>query len=291
MDQELKTSCTIISRLQFPVFGSGFAKIFQQILRICLKIFTSPRSKHENFATKTIMQKVLKRGILLPIEGTDGTGKKTQVKFLVDKLQTMGFGVVTVSFPQYGKKSAGLVEEYLNGHYGAPDQVSPYAASLFFALDRFDAAPRITELLEAGYIIILDRYVDSNAGHQGGKISDPEDRARFLAWLYDIEYNILQVPKPNFVIILHMPAEIGQALVAKKQERLYLERGTYDAHEADLKHLKNAEASYLWLAEKSPEDHRGVECCDGDRIFTSEEVSAKISEIVEELLRKRKEGA
>lgn len=236
------------------------------------------------------MNQELEKGILLPIEGTDGTGKKTQVKFLVDKLRDMGFRVATVSFPQYGKKSAGLVEEYLNGHYGASDQISPYAASLFFALDRFDAAPRIRELLEAGYIIVLDRYVDSNAGHQGGKISDPEERARFLAWLYDIEYNILRIPKPDFVIILHMPAQIGQTLVAKKQERLYLERGTYDAHEADLKHLKNAEASYLWLAEKSSGDHKVVECCDGEKILTPEEISAKIWEIVEEVLKKERKG-
>ena len=220
------------------------------------------------------------KGILLPIEGTDGTGKKTQVKILVEKLQDMGYRVVTVSFPQYGKKSAGLVEEYLNGHYGAPDQVSPYAASLFFALDRFDAAPRIKELLESGHVIILDRYVDSNAGHQGGKISNPKERANFLEWLYNIEYNILHIPKPDLVVILHMPAEIGQALVAKKQERLYLEKGTYDAHELDLGHLKNAEASYLWLAEKSPEDHKIVECYDGEKILTPEEISAKIWETV-----------
>lgn len=223
----------------------------------------------------------------MPIEGTDGTGKKTQVKILVEKLEALGLRVATVSFPQYGKKSAGLVEEYLNGYYGAPDKVSPYAASLFFALDRFDASPKIRELLEAGYVMILDRYVDSNAGHQGGKISDSGERARFLEWLYNIEYNILKVPKPDFVIILHMPAEVGQTLVAKKQERLYLEKGTYDVHEADITHLKNAEASYLWLAEKSPEDHRLVECCDGKRILTPDEVSAKIWEAVNSVLGKR----
>lgn len=223
----------------------------------------------------------------MPIEGTDGTGKKTQVKILVEKLQSLGFRVATVSFPQYGKKSAGLVEEYLNGYYGAPDKVSPYAASLFFALDRFDASPKIKELLEAGYIMVLDRYVDSNAGHQGGKIGDPEERAKFLEWLYNIEYNILKIPKPDFVIILHMPAEIGQTLVAKKQERLYLEKGTHDAHELDINHLKNAEASYLWLVGKSPEDHMLVECCDGERILTPDEISAKIWETVNIVLEKQ----
>lgn len=237
------------------------------------------------------MNQGLEKGILLPIEGTDGTGKKTQVKILVEKLEALGFRVATVSFPQYGKKSAGLVEEYLNGKYGAPDKVSPYAASLFFALDRFDASLKIRELLEAGHVMILDRYVDSNAGHQGGKISDPEEREKFLAWLYDIEYNILKIPKPDFVIILHMPAEIGQTLIAKKQERLYIEKGTHDAHELDLEHLKNAEASYLWLAEKSPEDHKVVECHDGKMILAPEEIGAKIWEIVETLLKKERKEA
>lgn len=213
------------------------------------------------------------QGKLIVVEGTDGSGKSVQTKLLVEKLNKEGFLVATISFPQYGKKSAGLVEEYLNGKYGKPDEVSPYAASLFYALDRFDFTRKIRAKLNEGYIFVTDRYVDSNTGHQGGKIKNPREREKFIKWLYDLEYRILEIPKPDLVIVLHVPAEVGQKLVAQKQQRLYLKGGkTRDAHEKDLEHLKNAEKSYLWLAKKFPRDHKIVECIKRKQLLAPEEI-------------------
>ncbi len=222
-------------------------------------------------------------GKLIVLEGTDGSGKGTQFKHLVERLAHEGIKAVSLAFPQYGKKSSGPIEEYLNGRYGKAGEVNPYAASLFYAIDRFDVSKEIKARLEEGYLMILDRYVDSNAGHQGGKIKDAKEREKFIEWLYDIEYRILGIPKPNLVIILHVPAEIGQKLVAKKQARPYLDGGKKsDAHEADLSHLKAAEASYLWLAKKYPEDHRLIECVENGELLTPEKIHTKVWGVLKE---------
>lgn len=233
------------------------------------------------------------KGKLIVIDGTDGSGKKTQTRLLLERLQKEGYSAVSISFPQYGKKSAGLVEEYLNGKYGKADEVSPYVASLFYALDRFDLSGEIRALLKEGKVIVTDRYVDANAGHQGGKIKDFQERAKFLGWLYDLEYRILGIPRPDIVCILHVPAEWGQKLVAEKQQRLYIEGGkVMDAHEADLGHLKAAEESYLWLARQFPEDHKVIECTQEGQLLSREVIHEKLWQAVAPFLLKplRKEN-
>lgn len=231
------------------------------------------------------MEQLQKKGKLIVIDGTDGSGKKTQTHLLLKRLEKERITAATVSFPQYGKKSAGLVEEYLNGKYGKPDTVSPYVASLFYALDRFDLSKEIRTHLGEGLHVITDRYVDANAGHQGGKIKNPKEREKFLEWLYQTEYELLQIPRPNFVIILHVPMEIGRELVQKKQERLYIEDGKkLDGHEDDPEHMKAAEASYLWLAEQFLEDHKVIECVEQGKLLTPEEIHEKIWELVRPLV-------
>src|SRR3989338_7021246 len=111
-----------------------------------------------------------KRGIFIALEGTDGSGKTTQFKLLVEALRSRGLKVATVDFPQYGQPSAFFVEYYLNGRYGGASKVGPYRASLFYALDRFQAAASIKKLLSQGKIVLANRFTLSNAGHQGGKI-------------------------------------------------------------------------------------------------------------------------
>lgn len=224
------------------------------------------------------------KGKLIVIEGTDGSGKRTQLELLKKRLDAEGVPNVNFSFPQYGKKSAGPVEEYLNGKYGEPNELNPYAASIFYAMDRFDLSGEIKNALK-DKLVVLDRYVDSNAGHQGGKISDPKEREKFVEWLYDLEFRILGVPRPDLVVFLHMPAEIGQQLVAKKSARGYLENGTHDKHESNLEHLKNAEASYLWLAKKYPNTHKIVECVKDRKILEPEEIHQSVYKILSSLLK------
>lgn len=220
-------------------------------------------------------------GKLIVIEGTDGSGKATQTRLLLERLKREGFKVATLSLPQYGAKSAGPTEEYLTGKYGKPDEVSPYAASLLFAADHFDAALRIREFLAEGFTVVMDRYVDSNAGHQGGKIKDEESREEFLEWLYDLEYAILGIPKPDLVIVLHVPAQIAQGLALKRGEKAGKKA---DAHEADLEHLLSAQAAYLYLVKQFPLDHKMVECFRGG-LLHPEKIHDKVWEIVEPIVR------
>ncbi len=213
-------------------------------------------------------------GKLIVIEGADGSGKKTQTELLRSRAQSEGFPVASLSFPQYGKKSAGLVEEYLSGAYGAASDVSPHASSLFYALDRYDASFAIRALLEQGTHVILDRYVDSNAGHQGGKIANEKEREHYLEWLYELEYTILKCPKPDLVIVLHLPAKESQRRIRDRAIQNNTE--VLDIHEADIDHLSNAEKTYLWTALHNPSSHRLIECMEDNRGLTREEIHEKI---------------
>jgi len=227
---------------------------------------------------KTKHPKVKQHGKFIVIDGTDGSGKATQTSLLVEELKLGGYDVEMTDFPQYGTKSAGLIEEYLNGKYG---QVGPEAASIFYAIDRFDASFKIRQWLEAGKIVISNRYVTANAGHQGGKIADDLDRLKYFKWLDNLEYNIFNIPKPDLNIILHMPAKMAQTLVDKKtaDSRVYVNGKKRDLHEADLTHLKNAEKVYLQIAKLFP-NTKLVECVADGKLLPPPEVHNKVWELV-----------
>jgi dTMP kinase len=170
------------------------------------------------------------------------------------------------------------VEDYLNGKYG---QVSPQAASIFYAIDRFDASFKIREWLEQGKVVVANRYVTANAGHQGGKIADDIDRMKFFRWLDNLEYGTFGIPKPDLNIILHMPAEMAQKLVDKKSPgaRKYANGKKRDLHEADLKHLKNAEKVYLEISKLFP-NTKLVECVQGGKLLSPAGVHNKVWDLV-----------
>ena len=121
----------------------------------------------------------MSKGKLIVIDGTDGTGKTTQTKLLVKRLQKIGIKAHMEDFPQYGKKSAGPVEDYLTGQYGGAEQLGAYIPSIFYAVDRFAASERIRKFLKQGYTVIANRYVTANMAHQGGKIRNRRERSRF----------------------------------------------------------------------------------------------------------------
>lgn len=220
----------------------------------------------------------VQKGRFIVIDGTDGSGKATQTDLLVNELKVNGYPVEMTDFPQYGTKSAGLIEEYLNGKYG---QVGPEAASIFYAIDRFDASFKIRQWLAEGKIVISNRYVTANAGHQGGKISDDIDRLKYFKWLDNLEYNIFNIPKPDLNIILHMPAEMAQKLVDKKSAatRTYVNGKKRDLHEADIHHLKNAEKVYLQIAKLFP-NTKLVECIYQGKLLSPGDVHNKVWELV-----------
>jgi dTMP kinase len=222
------------------------------------------------------------QGKLIVIDGTDGSGKKTQTEILINRLRQINIPVEPISFPQYGAKSCGPVEEYLNGKYGEALDVGPYRGSILYAVDRYDASFRMRQWLEQGKVIIADRYVSANMGHQAGKIKDPEERKRFLDWLYDLEYNHFAIPKPDANIILHVSPEINQQLVDQKGHRDYVGGQKRDIHEADIEHLRDAEQAYLDIAQLP--GFTLIKCTRDNQIMTREEIHDLIWAQVQKIL-------
>ena len=148
-------------------------------------------------------------GRLIVFEGTDGSGKATQSRLLCEHLQRENIPYKNITFPQYGKPSAAMVQEYLDGNLGRrPGDVNAYAASLMFSMDRYASYKQDWgAFYEAGGLVIADRYTTSNAVHQVSKLP-PEERTVFLNWLFELEYGKLGLPKPDLVLYLDMPTEI-----------------------------------------------------------------------------------
>lgn len=183
------------------------------------------------------------KGRLIVIEGSDGSGKATQTALLADRLKKEGLKINTLSFPDYDSESSALVKMYLRGDFGKDaNAVSPYAASLFYAADRYASYQTSWRIkYEAGEMFLADRYVASNFVHQGVKLNENE-REKFIEWLEDLEYNKLNLPKPDMTIFLDMPPEVSLNLVKT--------RGRSDIHEKDADYLKNVYNTYNLLSNK-----------------------------------------
>lgn len=210
-------------------------------------------------------------GKLIVIDGVDGSGKATQTELLAQRLKQAGFSVELADFPQYNTKSAGLVENYLEGKYGSPEQIGPYRASIFYACDRYDASFKIKKWLADGKIVIANRYVTANLGHQGGKIADTTERKIFFTWINKLEYEIFNIPHPDLIFFLHLPAEISQSLAQKRQKQDWQDK-TNDIHQNNLDHLKKAEQTYLEITKNFP-DVILIESAKNGQILSREHIS------------------
>ena len=218
-----------------------------------------------------------KKGKLIVIEGIDGAGKTVQWNMLTKRLEDGGYDVETVDFPQYGRATAAIIDNYLVREvYGKAGDVSPYAASVFYAIDRFDLSFKMHKWLKKGKLLVANRYFPSNGGHQGGKIKDPEKLREFLLWLYDLEYNKFGIPKPDINVFLNVPLEIS--------EQLTVQRGKRDAHESDPDHLTNAYRAYHAMIKEFPEDFAVIQCVENGQILSPEIIHEKVWKAVSEKL-------
>lgn len=202
------------------------------------------------------------KGVFIVLEGTDGSGKGTQFRLLVEHLKKERIPLATFDFPQYGKPSAYFVEQYLRGTYKGISAVSPKKGSLFYALDRFAAADELKAALAKGKLILSNRFTASNMGHQGAKMKTTKERLLFYKWLDELEFEILGIPRPTLNIILHVPAALAQKLVDQKGagERKYVGGAKRDIHEKNLSYLKKSEEVYVELAKIFPKQFALIEC-------------------------------
>ena len=210
------------------------------------------------------------------IEGPDGTGKSTQFNLLKEKLEQNNHTVKQIKFPQYDNLSSGPVREYLNGKYGTAEEVGPYRASVLFAVDRYDASFKIREWLKQGYTVLADRYIASNMAHQGGKIEDAEEREKYFNWLYEFEYDLLKIPKPDLNIVLSLPLNVSQELLDTRKQKKYITSGEQkDIHEKSIEHLQHAIKVYNEISDL--DGFKKINCLDGEnKLRTKENISDEI---------------
>lgn len=222
-------------------------------------------------------------GIFLVIEGTDGSGKGTQFKLLVERLKKAGHDVATFDFPQYEEPSSYFVKEYLNGKYGSSEEVGPYTGSLFYALDRYQASFKIHEALKQGKIVLANRFTGSNMAHQGTKFSNQEERRGYFIWLDNLEFMMLKIPRPNKSFVLRVPAETAQALVDQKEARNYTDKKR-DLHEADLSHMQKSVEVYDDLCQLFPRDFSRVDCVRSGKLLSIETINDLLWESIKPML-------
>lgn len=224
-----------------------------------------------------------RRGKLIVIDGGNGSGKTTQAQLLVEYLKKHSMPSKYVDFPQYYSSFHGkTVAKFLRGEFGAIDQVSPYLASLAYALDRASIKNEMEDFLINGGFIIANRYATSSMAHQGAKIDSEKERKEFLKWLYELEYKVHKIPKENLVIYLYVPWKIGMDLTKKKSDRGYL-KGQQDIEEKDIKNRVQSEKMYLYLA-KTNKNWVTVDCVEKGQILPKQVIHEKILSI----LKKRK---
>ena len=174
-------------------------------------------------------------GRLIVFEGTDGSGKSTQFARLCARLDDMGRSYQKLVFPQYDQPSSALIRMYLGGEFGThPADVNPYAASAFYAVDRYASLKKVWgDYYEKGGLVLTDRYTTSNAVHQAVKCA-PEERGDFLRWLDDFEHNKMGLPRPDLVLYLDMPTAQAVQLLRSREASTHT---SADIHELDTGYL------------------------------------------------------
>jgi dTMP kinase len=222
-----------------------------------------------------------RNGKLIVIDGGDGSGKATQSEMLIESLRKKGYRVKYMDFPRYYTSFHGkVVGRFLSGEFGSLDQVSPYLASLAYALDRASAKEEMDDWLSTGGILLCNRYATSSMAHQAAKLP-PEKRQAFIDWVDEMEYKVHKIPREDIVVYLYVPWKIGYELTLKKSDRGYL-KGKLDIAEADVQHRIESEAMYLDLA-KNRSNWTKISCVSSKKTLYDKE---KIHEDVVKALKK-----
>ena len=219
-------------------------------------------------------------GKLIVFEGTDGSGKATQTRMLCQYLDRMGKPYRKIDFPRYGQPSAAMVQEYLDGKLGrSAGDVNAYAASLFYAMDRYASFRQDWgEFYRSGGLVVADRYTTSNAVHQASKLPE-EERSAFLEWLFDTEYRLLELPRPDLVIYLDMPTEITEEMMRRRRAET---GGRADIHEQDDAYLRRCRSNARAVAEEC--GWSVIHCAADGKPRTPEEIHGLVLEAAAKLL-------
>ena len=217
---------------------------------------------------------------LIVIEGTDASGKQTQSELLYEYLKSVNNKVMKLVFPDYESRSSELVKMYLEGCFGKnAESVDPKVASVFYAADRYASYKTKWEEFskDEDAVIILDRYVTSNMIHQAAKISDQEKKNEYLDWIYDFEYNIMGLPKPDHVIFLNMRFDLAEKLMENRKNKI-TDSNEKDIHENNREYMRKCYDNACSIAKKY--NWKEIKCYEGDTIKTIETIHEEIRNLV-----------
>ena len=216
-------------------------------------------------------------GKLIVFEGIDGSGKSTQFKLLCDRLEKEKREFKKITFPQYSKPSSALIKMYLAGEFGShPDDVNPYAASAFYAVDRFASyASDWKEYYNNGGLLMSDRYTTSNAIHQSAKL-DGIEKKDYLLWLYDFEFKLMGLPKPDAVTYMNVPVEVAINNIKLRSETT---NAKADIHELDEDYLARCcESGYVSSALYG---WKRIDCAENGKMRPVDDIASEIYDYIE----------
>lgn len=238
------------------------------------------RLKVNDFITH-VSKSIGRKGKLIVVDGGDGSGKTTQAKLLVEYLKQKQIPVKYVDFPQYKRSFHGkTVGKFLKGEFGSINEVSPYLASLAYALDRASVKREMDEFLAQGGVIIANRYATSSMAHQAAKFTEDKERVDFLKWVYELEYKVHKIPKENLVIYLHVPYKVAYELAKKRAEQKGVQ---LDIAEANTDHQQRSEEMYLQLAKKY-RHWKVIECAPNARLLSRETIFENVLSLIKQYL-------
>lgn len=222
-------------------------------------------------------------GKLIVIEGTDSSGKETQTKKLYERIKENRKNVIKISFPNYESPACEPVKMYLAGEFGDKAQeINPYPVSTMYAIDRYASYKKDWgKVYNSDGIIVTDRYTTSNMVHQASKLEDEEEKKSYLEWLCDLEYNKMELPKPDVVIFLNMPSEMAKKLMAERKNKITGEKEK-DIHEKDYEYLKKSYENACFIAKQ--ERWVEIECVKDGKLKSIEEIGKEIYRIVEKVI-------
>jgi dTMP kinase len=219
-------------------------------------------------------------GKLIVIEGTDGSGKRTQIELLSKYCDWNEITHEVFDFPQYYKTFFGAwIGRYLRGDFGEVTQINPYLLTIPYAADRWQAKQEIERALSTHTLVLLNRYAPSNAVYQSAKLPKKK-RQEFIDWEFDMEYDQFGIPKEELVIFLYVPYEISQKLIAQKAPQAYLGKdGKKDINETNETLMREVEKVYLEFCKKYPHWIK-IECVEDGKILPKEEIHKKIIDVL-----------
>jgi dTMP kinase len=227
----------------------------------------------------------MEKGMFIVFDGNDGSGKATQSRMLADYFDTEGRSRLKLDFPAYDRNFFGaFLGECLAGKHGDFLHMDPKIASSLYALDRLESTPHIIQAIDAGMVVIADRFASSNQIHQGGKIEDEAQRIEFLTWLERMEHEVLGVPRPDAIIYLDVPVEVSLELLTEKRKakNQTLADGVKDTVEEDQQYLERSHATAGWLASREPNWHI-IDCMGTEGLRSPDEIHAEVRTLIETL--------